>query len=271
MNKEHAIKQLKALREEGQPLSFGMFPKHLAAEMYAEMTAPEWSAWLQRVYNVITSCFKEESAPYTLISRSVKEALDFDAKTEEVFTRDKGNIIKAIDLAIKAFEDDLFGEVVGQPANPSNNFDPKSVFIVHGHNHEAKNELELFLKELGLKPIVLHREADEGQTIIEKFERHSNVGFALVLLTPDDTVVQPQAGSGTQEGVERRARQNVIFEFGYFVGRLGRNRVCCIHQQPVTLPSDLSGLIYKPFKAHIEEVKFAVMKELKAAGYQVSL
>lgn len=270
MNKEQIIKQLNALRDEGQQLSFDMFPRHPLDENYAERTTPEWSSWVQRVYNVITSCFKQESAPYSLISVSVDDALLF-SKGVEQFNYNKANLNKAIELAVKALDDDLFGEVIGQTTNPSNNFDPKSIFIVHGHNHEAKNELELFLKELGLKPIVLHREADEGQTIIEKFERHSNVGFAIVLLTPDDAVAPSHRDTGIKESVESRARQNVIFEFGFFVGRLGRNRVCCLHQQPVTLPSDLSGLIYKPFKAHIEEVKYAIIKELKAAGYQVSL
>jgi predicted nucleotide-binding protein len=81
-------------------------------------------------------------------------------------------------------------------------------------------------------PVVLHREADEGATVIEKFEKHSDVGFAFILLTPDEigyTVDQiniPEA----DKVIEYRARPNVIFEFGYFVGKLGRKRVCCLHK-----------------------------------------
>lgn len=93
------------------------------------------------------------------------------------------------------------------------------VFIVHGHNHEAKAELEIFLRENGLEPVVLHREADEGLTIIEKFEKHSNVGYALVLLTPDDIVQPSNKGEVKSENVEYRARQNVIFELGFFVAK----------------------------------------------------
>jgi len=147
----------------------------------------------------------------------------------------------------------------------------RRVFIVHGHDEKAKGQLEVLLTEFGLEPVVLHRQADEGKTIIEKFEKHSDVGYAFILLTPDDI-----AFSATQEKLsdaerryEYRARPNVIFEFGYFVGRLGRGNVCCLHTGNVTLPSDVQGVIYKSFASNIEEVAYAVSKELKARGYQL--
>lgn len=138
------------------------------------------------------------------------------------------------------------------------------IFIVHGRDEAAKNELEQFITELGLKPVVLHRKPDEGLTIIEKFEKHSKVGFALILLTPDDTVTNPD---GT---VLKRARQNVIFEMGFFVAKLGRGRVCCVKKEDVEVPSDISGVIYKSFRNHITEAKYPIMQELRAAGYKVS-
>ena len=96
--------------------------------------------------------------------------------------------------------------------------DSKQVFVVHGHDEALKNDMELFLKKIGLEPIVLHRQPDQGLTVIEKFERHSDVAFVVVLLTPDD-VGYTQAESKKPESkrkLESRARQNVIFEFGYF-------------------------------------------------------
>src|SRR5690606_32465068 len=101
------------------------------------------------------------------------------------------------------------------------------VFVVHGHDDARKNELEGLLREMGLEPIVLHRQPDEGQTIIEKFEKHSDVGFAFILLTPDEfSFLASQRNLPDSERVlEARARPNVIFEFGYFVGRLGRANV----------------------------------------------
>jgi predicted nucleotide-binding protein len=147
---------------------------------------------------------------------------------------------------------------------------PNKVFIVHGHDHESKAELEIFLREIGLEPVVLHREADEGLTIIEKFEKHSSVGYALILLTPDDVVQSSATGDDTKEVLEYRARQNVIFEFGFFIGKLGRSRVCCIYRRSVTPPSDISGLVYKQYKEHINEIKYELVKELRKAGYEVS-
>ena len=139
------------------------------------------------------------------------------------------------------------------------------IFIVHGHDDEAKMELEHFVSEIGLTPIILHRKPDEGLTIIEKFEKHSKVGFALILLTPDDEV------RNIDGKIIKRARQNVVFEMGFFVGKLGRGRVCCLRKEDVEIPSDISGVIYKPFKSKIDEVKYAVITELKAAGYKLNI
>lgn len=104
----------------------------------------------------------------------------------------------------------------------------------------------MFLREIGLEPIVLHRQADVGQTVIEKFEANSDVGFAFILLTPDEIAyLLPQDSLPDNERKELRARPNVMFEFGYFVGKLGRSKVCCLYTGDVVIPSDLNGLIYK--------------------------
>jgi predicted nucleotide-binding protein len=147
------------------------------------------------------------------------------------------------------------------------------IFIVHGHDHRAKAELETFLKEIGLTPIVLHRKPDEGQTLIEKFERHSDVGYAFILLTPDETayLTSEEAKPDADRIKEKRARPNVIFEFGYFIGKLGRSRVCCLHTGNVSIPSDLDGLLYKPFQVSIDEIAYSIIKELKAIGYKLKV
>ena len=146
------------------------------------------------------------------------------------------------------------------------------VFVVHGRDQALKNSLEIFLKEIGLTPIVLHRKPDEGLTILEKFEKYSNVGYAFVLLTPDD-IGYPEEKHQEKENseIERRARQNVIFEFGYFVGKLGRNRVCCVYREGTTLPTDVSGLLYKKVRGSIEEVGYSIIKELTRAGYKLNM
>lgn len=148
----------------------------------------------------------------------------------------------------------------------------KKVFVVHGRDEVAKTNLEVFLLEIGLEPIVLHRQADEGLTIIEKFEKHSDVGYAFVLLTPDEIAyLSPEESKpDADRQKEYRARPNVIFEFGYFVGKLGRSRVCCLYSGNVSLPSDVSGMIYKKYEKTIEEVAYGIIKDLKASGYSIA-
>ena len=144
------------------------------------------------------------------------------------------------------------------------------VFIVHGRDNALKNDIERFLNEVGLQPIVLHRQPDEGLTIIEKFEKHSDVTFALILLTPDDVgCLSTQLEKAVEvKSFELRARQNVVFEFGYFIGKLGRSRVCCVYKEGVTLPSDLSGLLYKKVLDDVDEIAYGLIREMKNAGLE---
>jgi predicted nucleotide-binding protein len=148
----------------------------------------------------------------------------------------------------------------------------KKVFVVHGRDEVAKTNLEVFLHEIGLEPVVLHRQADEGMTIIEKFEKHSDVGYAFIILTPDEVayLASDEHKSDAERQKEYRARPNVIFEFGYFVGKLGRSRVCCLYTGNVSLPSDVSGMIYKHYEKSIEDVAYSVIKDLKASGYAIT-
>ena len=148
----------------------------------------------------------------------------------------------------------------------------KKVFVVHGRDEISKTSLEVFLHEIGLEPVVLHRQADEGMTIIEKFEKHSDVGYVFILLTPDESayLVAEEEKPDSERNKEFRARPNVIFEFGYFIGKFGRSRVCCLYTGNVSLPSDVNGIIYKKFDKSIEEVAYSVIKDLKASGYTIS-
>lgn len=160
------------------------------------------------------------------------------------------------------------------PADESNQSSAKTkkVFVVHGHDEIVKTNLEVFLREIGLEPVVIHRQADEGLTIIEKFEKHSDVGYAFILLTPDEIacIKADESEDDNARQKEFRARPNVIFEFGYFVGKLGRSRVCCLYTGDVSLPSDVSGMIYKKFTNGIEEVAYSIIKDLKASGYAIA-
>jgi Predicted nucleotide-binding protein containing TIR-like domain len=134
------------------------------------------------------------------------------------------------------------------------------VFIVHGHDEGALHGLARFLEKLNLEVIILKEQPNQGRTIIEKYEASADeVAFAVVLLTPDDF------GSAVNEaGQTQRARQNVIFELGYFAGKLGRGRVCLLRKGNVEIPSDLFGVVYTEMD-NAEGWKAALVKELKAA------
>lgn len=140
--------------------------------------------------------------------------------------------------------------------------DSTKIFIVHGHNNAVKFEVDGFLKKLSLTPIILHEQVNAGRTIIEKFEfyANANVGFAVILLTGDDV---GKAKTGTDDSP--RARQNVIFEWGFFVGKLGRKGVCVLHEKNVDIPSDLHGVVYSSLDDRGWQIDLA--KELRAAGY----
>jgi len=148
-----------------------------------------------------------------------------------------------------------------------NSFDRSKVFIVHGHDDGAKQAAARFVEKLGLTAIILHEQTNEGRTIIEKFEAHGAVGFAVVLLTPDD-----RGGTATASFEEQklRARQNVVFELGYFVGRIGRKNVCALYKSGTELPSDIQGVLFVAMddanRWHVD-----LAKEMKAAGLAVDM
>ena len=189
------------------------------------------------------------------------------------FEMAKGNILKALRNTLEITKQDTFNELRGSSSKNKSSGLSNRIFVVHGHDHTLKTEIENFLHSIGLEAIVLHRKPDEGQTIIEKFEKHSDVGYAFILLTPDEIAytVDQEKMDDKQRQKELRARPNVIFEFGYFVGKLGRSRVCCLYKGDVTLPSDLGGLIYKRIVTNVESEGFALIKELKAAGYKIQI
>ncbi len=142
-------------------------------------------------------------------------------------------------------------------------FNTKQVFIVHGHDDIAKLEMASFVKSIGLEPIILHLQASSGRTIIEKIEHYSNVGFGIVLYTPCD--LGSKVGALTSA---YRARQNVVFEHGYLIGKIGRSRVAAMVKGQVETPNDISGVVYIQLDA-ADAWKAELIKEMKAVGYRV--
>jgi predicted nucleotide-binding protein len=141
------------------------------------------------------------------------------------------------------------------------------IFIVHGHNESMKQSVARVIEKLELDPIILHEQSNQGNTVIEKFMTHSNVGFAIVLLSADDVGYSIKDG---EKKAKKRARQNVILELGFFIGKLGRNRVIALveNMNDFELPSDINGVVYVPYDSN-ESWKFGIARELMANGYNL--
>jgi predicted nucleotide-binding protein len=140
------------------------------------------------------------------------------------------------------------------------------VFIVHGHDNEAKEVLARFIEKMQLEPIILSEMPSEGKAIIDKFESNTNVGFAIVLLTPDEVAFDKEY----PENKSNRARQNVILELGYFIGKLGRSKVRVLYKKDVEIPSDYHGVEYIAYDA-TGGWKLRLAAEMKNAGIQIDM
>lgn len=142
----------------------------------------------------------------------------------------------------------------------------RRVFLVHGHDEEAKQSVARFLEKLHLEPVILQEQPNEGRTTIEKFEKNADVEYAIILLTPDD-VGYPK---NKPEEARSRARQNVILELGYFVGRLSRKRVCALCKGSVEIPSDYHGVLYLAMD-DADGWRLKLAREIKQSGLSIDL
>jgi predicted nucleotide-binding protein len=216
-------------------------------------------------YNRYASAARLDHGPITLVPNFGRGGIpDTGYEARQYLEEGKRASVVLLRQAIRALEEEIGEEkqlaelVIRQPqSKPASN----KVFVVHGHDQAAREAMARFLEKIELEAIILHEQPDQGFTIIEKFEAYaSQVSFAVVLLTPDDL-----GGSASAPAQAARARQNVIFELGYFVGKLGRGRACLLRKGEVEIPSDLYGVIYTEMDA-AEGWKLKLVKELKAAG-----
>lgn len=143
--------------------------------------------------------------------------------------------------------------------------DRNKIFVVHGQNNEAKLEVARFIEKIGFEPIILHEQASGSKTIIEKIEAYSDVGFGVVIYTPCDI----GAKSSEPTELKGRARQNVVFEHGFLIGKLGRSNVCPLVKGNLETPNDISGIVYTSMDTANWQLELA--KELRVAGYNVDM
>lgn len=145
----------------------------------------------------------------------------------------------------------------------------KQVFIVHGHDSVAREQLELVLHKLGLDPYVLANTGGHGMTIIEALEAKigkngSSIAFGIVLMTPDD---MGYALSNGPESVQARARQNVVLEMGMLISSIGRKNMAILVKGHIEKPSDADGILYIPFNYHVKETVPRLASRLTESGF----
>lgn len=196
----------------------------------------------------------ESFANYETILRRLNKNGFFDKFSPDII----GNI--RIVLSEKALS--YFDKLDSTDSNDSKG----KVFIVHGHDSLAKLDMARTIEHLGYEAIILHEQADGGNVIIEKLEKYSNVEFAVVLYTACDL----GCDINDPDKLRQRARQNVVFEHGYLIGKLGRNKVCAFVKGEVETPGDMSGVVYTKM-ADDSVWKFKLAQNMKYAGLEVDL
>ena len=234
--------------------------------------SPAFKKWHRNAQVVITNTFGSDSShleDFNNIRYSLGIATNRtpDSEFQEAYVRgleSAAAILESMMDEINEYWEDEIEASQSSESYKNEQITMKEVFVVHGRDEGAREKVARFLERLELKPVVLHEKPNEGRTIIEKLEDFAHVGFALILLTPDDEG-RLRDGKGD---FKPRARQNVILELGYFLGKLGRERVCALVKEGVERPTDYDGVVYIPLDdSNGWEMK--LIRELKSAGYDI--
>lgn len=237
----------------------------------ANTNAPQFKAWKNETLCFLERKFGKDSPElkgfedikfYSMYGCVYPGTLKNDPiKVKDYFTKGLDTAI----LYLKSYQSDISSAEKEEIFPTQSTANMKSIFIVHGRNDGVKAQVSNLLLKVGLKPIILHEQANQGKTIIEKFETNANVSAAIVLFTDDDLGKYKD-----DENLESRARQNVIFEAGYFIGKLGRNKTIILNSPNIKIPSDLQGYVYIELD-NKERWHFDLAKELKSIGFNVDL
>ena len=188
----------------------------------------------------------------------------------QYFWREYGDsVVSYIDSLMLDIENDEYdfpvNELEKKEIAVKAEIDFESVFIVHGHAEAEKERTARFVEKLGFKAVILHEQPNKSMTIIEKLEKHTNVGFAIVLYTPDDLGNSKVKAEGVDAKFNPRARQNVVLEHGFLMGKIGRDKVVPLVVGDIELPNDISGMVYISDK----DWQLDIAKEMKAAGFNI--
>lgn len=207
-----------------------------------------------------------KSLCYSLYATAAQQNDDGTGISHTLFSKSHmpDNIHQFNSQFMEYFRDALQDIVKAEKVDPSSdveNNNANKIFIIHGHDEAMKKDVQLLLSRAELDDVVLHERPDIGRTIIDKLiEESSPACYAIALLSPDDI---------TGEGLYR-ARQNVILEIGYFLGKLGKSKVRLLKKGGIEIPTDLSGILY----THYDESgswKIRLLKEMKEVGIEIDI
>lgn len=253
----------------------------LAMTLHPAVRSEEDAASLAQQYNSLLAADGFELRPDGMVSgKPLYKSFEFSSPnqitslTNRSITANIGNHPNAqliehqhwgnstISPAVGILQDTAATEMITPPAKT------EKIFIVHGHDDVAKTYVHHFLNQLtGKDAVILHEQGNSSQALIEKLENAaSEIGYAVILLTPDDL-----GRAKTDTELETRGRQNVIFEMGYFMALLGRDKVAVLHQNDVAEPGDIRGMLYISFNSFSNDWKGKLAGELKNAGFKVDL
>ncbi|MEC5210586.1 putative nucleotide-binding protein [Psychrobacter sp. PL15] len=255
MNK---VKILKALRQDFQDLTYENYENQ-------EKLSIRFTALISKFLDSKSAYIdKFNNVSFTPIIYTFGGSAEH-AKSKEAWTAGHEYALQIMDDIIEDVE--LFDSIDnGTTKKEEPNKDYSKVFIVHGHDDGAKNEVARFIEKLGLEAIILHEKTSSGDTIIEKIIRYSNVGFGIVLYTPCDV---GSIKSETQS-LKPGARQNVIFEHGFLMGKIGRKNVIALVKDNVEISNDISGVVYESMDTG-GAWKYKIAKEMKDLDYDIDM
>lgn len=225
---------------------------------HVKPSTPGFQAWFSEAERFLIKRFGADSFEYNKLKETKFMPAAYITDSD-VIRKCKDGLV-ATKLMFKTYLDEMQEAPLPNGTSATTAVSFEKVFIVHGRDGELKHAVARLVEKQGVDAIILSEQANKGNTIIEKFEENSDVSGAICLFTADDL---GRAKTDTEE--RPRARQNVVFEAGYFMGKLGRDRVVVIAEKGVELPSDMQGIVY----TSKDNWQLDVLKELKAMGYEV--
>lgn len=226
----------------------------------------EYASWKSYVHDFLVSALDKDDDFISEWDSCLQKPYRHDVSEKDWYLKEINEALGKLDSFVQRvvfrFNDNPMKS--GNMISITRTFDTRKVFIVHGHDNNVRNEVELFIRSIGYEPIILCKRADKGDTIIEKIEREAkDVCFAIVIYTSCDLGKDKNA-----EDLNPRARQNVVFEHGFMCAHLGREHVCALLEDGVEQPGDLQGILYKPLDA-AGAWKYQIADEMKAVGLEV--